>query len=391
MPTSFSRTLRAFEDKALFRPEPLLVGCMVCLVAGLGWLLGGELLVLQVSKTMRLESASRTHVVQAAVAGRVASSNVRLGARVVEGDVLLEIDGSQDRLAAAAVRGELASVREQMPLIEAQLVALEQASHSARGAADAQVASALARQDGDRTEAEFAEQLATRLQLLERAGAIEALESLRAQAQSHKSSASALASLLDTRRNRWEMARGSAERSAELAQGRRELAALRGRSSVLDAELNKLNDVLERKKLRAPCTGVVGAAAELRDGGFVAEGATVASLIPDGDLIVVAQFESATALGRIHPGLRAHVRLTSYSWLEFGGFDAVVARVGSEPLEGQLAVELRLLNSEKLPRFFQHGLEGVAEVEIEHTSPARLVLRAAGAALLPAVRPSGSR
>jgi multidrug resistance efflux pump len=391
MPNSFSRTLRAFEDRGLFRPEPVLFGCLVCLGTGLGWLLGGELLVLQVSRTMRLESASRTHVVQAAVAGRVASSSVRLGARVAKGDVLLEIDASQDRLAAAAVRGELASVREQIPLAEAQLLALEEASRSARGAAEAQVASALAKQNGERTEAQFAEQLAGRLKRLERAGAIEELESLRAQAHSYKSSASALASSLDTRRNRWEVARSGAERSAELAEGRRQLAALRGRLSVLEAELSKLNDVLERKKLRAPCSGLVGAASELRDGAFVAEGTTVASLIPDGDLIVVAQFEPAAALGRIHPGQRARVRLTSYSWLEFGGFDAVVSRVGSEPVQGQLAVELRLVKGERLPRFFQHGLDGVAEVEIEHTSPARLVLRAAGAALSPSVRPPDTR
>lgn len=383
MPTSFSRTLRAFEDRAAFRGELLLAACLVGLVCGTGWLFAGQLLVLQVSKTMRLEASSRAHTVQAAAAGRVARSSLRLGARVARGDVLLEIDASQEHLAAASFEQELDSVREQIPLVDAQVAALSAASESSRSSAEALLAAAVAKQNGERSEAEFAKEVALRLQRLERAGAIEALESLRAQAQSQKSSAGALASVLDTKRNRWDAARVAAEQTAELAARRRELAVLRGRAAVLGAELNKLKDVFERKKLRAPCAGVVGAAAELHEGGFVAEGASVASIVPDGDLIVVAQFDPAQALGRIRPGQSARVRLTSYSWLEFGSLEAVVERVGNEPVDGQLAVELRLRRGSALPQFLQHGLDGVAEVEIEHTSPARLLLRAAGASLSP--------
>lgn len=386
MPTSFSRTLRAFEDRAAFRVELLLAACLLGLACAAGWLFAGDLLVLQVSKTMRLEASSRAHAVQATAAGRVARSSLRLGARVAEGDVLLEIDASQEHLAAASFEQELSSVREQVPLVEAQVAALSAASESSRSSAQALLAAAVAKQNGERIEAEFAKEVALRLQRLERSGAIEAIESLRAQAQSQKSSAGALASVLDTKRNRWDATRVAEEQAAELAARRRELAVLHGRSAVLGAELNKLNDVFERKKMRAPCAGVVGSAAELREGSFVAEGASVASIVPDGDLIVVAQFDPAQALGRIRPGQSARVRLTSYSWLEFGSLDAVVDRVGNEPVDGQLAVELRLRRGSELPRFLQHGLDGVAEVEIEHTSPARLLLRAAGASLLPPPR-----
>jgi len=63
-----------------------------------------------------------------------------------------------------------------------------------------------------------------------------------------------------------------------------------------------------------------------------------------------------------------------------------VVSVGSEPREGRIRAELHIdsPSSTRIP--IQHGLSGVAEVEVERTSPARLVLRTVGAALAPSRR-----
>ena len=57
---------------------------------------------------------------------------------------------------------------------------------------------------------------------------------------------------------------------------------------------------------------------------------------------------------------------------------AIVSRVGSEPKDGQVRVELILQPTPGTRIPLQHGLPASAEVEVERVSPAGLVLDAAG-------------
>jgi hypothetical protein len=57
---------------------------------------------------------------------------------------------------------------------------------------------------------------------------------------------------------------------------------------------------------------------------------------------------------------------------------ATVTAVGDEPEDERIRVELRV-DQASAPRIpLQHGLKGLAEVEVERPSPAGLVLRTAG-------------
>jgi membrane fusion protein (multidrug efflux system) len=60
--------------------------------------------------------------------------------------------------------------------------------------------------------------------------------------------------------------------------------------------------------------------------------------------------------------------------------------VASEPQGGQVRVELSLGGAPAGRIPLEHGLPGVAEVEVERATPAELVLRAAGRLVAPAHR-----
>jgi hypothetical protein len=110
----------------------------------------------------------------------------------------------------------------------------------------------------------------------------------------------------------------------------------------------------------------------------VEPGARLGTIVPSGTLRAVAFYDPSTSVGRVQPGQRARVRLHGFPWTKYGSIPATVDRVGNEPKDGQIRVEL-VLKPEPGSRIpLQHGLPGTAEVEVERVSPAALVLDAAG-------------
>jgi membrane fusion protein (multidrug efflux system) len=134
---------------------------------------------------------------------------------------------------------------------------------------------------------------------------------------------------------------------------------------------------MERRTIRAPAAGHVGETANVRVGQVLAEAAHVATIVASGDLRVVAGFAPA-AFGRVRPGQRARIRLDAFPWTEYGALRATVANVATEVHDGEARIELTVdpASATRIP--MQHGLPGQVDVTVEETSPASLVLRAAG-------------
>jgi membrane fusion protein (multidrug efflux system) len=116
----------------------------------------------------------------------------------------------------------------------------------------------------------------------------------------------------------------------------------------------------------------------LRIGAVVREGDKLGVVVPPGTLKAVADFLPPAALGRIHPGQPAWLRLEGFPWTQYGAIAAMVASVAGEVRNGQVRVELAIRPDPAPPIPVQHGLPGTVEVEVDRVSPATLVLRTAG-------------
>lgn len=141
--------------------------------------------------------------------------------------------------------------------------------------------------------------------------------------------------------------------------------------------ISRLRYEIERHKVRAATGGKIGETAILRTGGVVSGGEKLAAILPEGRLLVAAQFAPA-AMGRMRAGQKARVRLAGYPWTQYGALSATVARVSSEVRDGTVRVELNLDPGQKTSIPLQHGLPGSVEVAVETVSPARLTMRLAG-------------
>jgi membrane fusion protein (multidrug efflux system) len=117
---------------------------------------------------------------------------------------------------------------------------------------------------------------------------------------------------------------------------------------------------------------VLGSVATLQAGSFVAAGAPIATIVPDGVLQVVAEF-GPSSIGRLAAGQIGKLKLDGFPWTRWGTVAAHVTRVASEVRDGTIRVELTLDPGATLP--LAHGMTGAIDIEVERVSPATLVLR----------------
>jgi len=158
----------------------------------------------------------------------------------------------------------------------------------------------------------------------------------------------------------------------------RDEATLRSKLRTLEADAREADRAVELRRVRAPVAGRLGDVVPLTPGSFVQAGDVIATLIPDGELRIVAQFPPDQALGRLRAGLWGRMRLYGFPWTQYGSIPVRVAHVAQEAREGHVRVELSIVNGNAQDIPLQHGLPGSVEVEIERTSPAQLVWQAAG-------------
>lgn len=339
------------------------------------------------SERARVEVSAAAFPVGVPAAGAVLALRVSLGRRVRAGDVLLVLDDRRETLE----RDELAARRDGLlgprTALESQAAAIEQTLDGLRREARAARAGAEARAREAEARAAWCEREAARQESLLSQGFGARGDAERARAEAHQARAAADALRRDLTRSDLDFAVQLGARSADIAAVRIELARSWSEQRTLDAAIARLDLLIARRSVRAPIDGVVGELVSVREGTILAEGARVATVVPDGALRVVAWFRPATAAGRVRAGQPVRVRLDGFAWAEWGVVEARTERVGSEDPDGLLRVECALAPRSSRRIALTHGMPGVADVEVERVSPASLVLRAAGRSIEPEREP----
>jgi membrane fusion protein (multidrug efflux system) len=380
MPLPFSRSLRALDVE----PDPLRRAPWVLLALGslwTGWLFGARVQVAATVDGARIEAARVGHRVQAPVGGYLVAVHGELGAPVAAGDILLELDAATQERDRRRKLTEQAAIRQQLEALRAEVAVLERVLASRREARRVHGEEADVRRQKEEERARLREEERGQKVTLGKAGALPMAEVEQGISEARQQRAEAEAVTIAARRIRADQLVAEAEEAEKLAALRREAAALEGRLAVMDSELAQIAQEEQRRRIRAPVAGRLGELGALTAGAFVREGDTVATIIPAGDLRIVAQFPPEDVLGRIRPGQRGRIRLAAFPWTQYGVVAGIVARVAQEVRDGRVRVELSIDGESGIP--LSHGLPGSVEIDVESASPAALVWRAAGRRLAP--------
>jgi membrane fusion protein (multidrug efflux system) len=355
----------------------------VILVAGLGgvwtgWLVTARVPVYQASEAARLE-VERVHPIDASVVGRVVATSLVLGREVKEGDVLLEVEAEREKLETSQEKARVTALTGEVDQLQREIAAEQQAIDAALRAGKAALAEAAQRQAATEAALRQAHDKVTRLNQLVQQGLVSVAETEAARADEAARGAEVAAARAGIERLTAEQTADERGRRAKLAALIREEVGLRGQHAATVSSVARFEREAERRRIRAPVSGRLGEVNPIQIGAVIRDGDRLASIIPQGQVRVVAEF-APPALGRLRQGQHARLRLDGFPWTQYGYVDAVVSSVATETRERRVRVELAV-NAEsnagsRVP--LQHGMPGVVEVEVERVAPLELLVRSLG-------------
>lgn len=388
MAIPFSRSMRSLQADDFRRSAWGLALAGALLLAWTLWFILSRVSIYEVTDAARLEADRSAHPVEAPVQGRIISHHLAMGRQVNEGNLLVELDAHALELELEEKRKQLLSLISQREALHKESGSKELSGQDQIQSGRAAVSELRAQFEEAQAAAAFAEAQAERMERLHEDGLIAraTLDEARTEAHRRRALAQSLGSSLE--REQLQRRQESTEHRAVIDRLMGELARLEGEITATSDHVERLQYEIERRHVRAPVDGWLGEIAEVQVGSFVEEGEKLATVIPSGELKIVAFFPPAAALGRIQPGQQARLRLEGFPWTQYGSVPAVVAKVASEPRQRRVRVELGLGEGISSRILLQHGLPGAVEVEVDRVSPATLVLRAAGSLLsVPLVTP----
>jgi membrane fusion protein (multidrug efflux system) len=376
----FSRFARA-QDASSRTVRSALIGGALLVVWAL-WFFLARVSLYETSRQARIEVEDAPHDVDAPVAGRLLRTNLVLDQQVSTGDVLIEMDSEAWRLERQGEQAKVLAVGPQVAALERELLSDEEALRGEDRAVVAEVSEARARQRASDAVAHLKASERAQVETLHQQRVVADVERQRTQADYERQTAESEAARAQVGRLGTEGGVRKSDRRAKIARLEAEIARLQSLRTEAASRILILDQRIELYTVRAPVSGRIGHTVSLQAGAVVAAGTRLCTIVPSGTLRAVAYFDAATAAGRVKPGQAARLRLFGFPWTKFGVLTAHVERVGTEPREGLIRVELELDSKQKSRIPVEHGLQGSAEVEVEQVAPVALVLDAAGRYLM---------
>ena len=381
MASSFHRTSQSLRlDRGMWSITAFAVAITLA-AAWLVWAFKAVVVRYEVSDSARLEVDAAAYPIESQAAGRLTASQLVLGKEVLAGDVLVELDNRSEQLALEQERVHRASLAPQLAALRAEVESDEQGNAAERAAVVVAAGGAEAQRRQAEAQAALAEEEAARANRLRSEGLISEAEARRANADAQGKRAAVESMKASVARLEPELQIRRRDRDAAAAETRGDIARLESEAEASAANTRRLEFEIEKRRIRAPITGRLSECATLRPGAYITAGQQLGIIVPGSKLQVVAEFSPQAALGKIHPGQKAIVKLEGFPWAQFGTLPASVVRVAGEIRAGKVRVELAVHAPEGSRIQLTHGLPGSVEVEVEQISPAVLLLRSAGRAV----------
>ena len=372
----FSRFARAQDASSRTFRSDLIGGPL--LLAWTLWFLFSRVSLYETSRQARIEVEAAPHDVDAPVAGRLLRTNLVLDQQVSAGDILIEMDSEAWQLERLAEENKVIAVEPQVAALERELLSDEEALRAEDRALVAEVSEARARQRASDAVAHLKASERAQVESLHKQHVVADVEQQRTQADYERQTAESQAARAQVGRLGTEGVVRKSDRRAKIARLEAEIARLQSVRTEAESRMRILDQRIELFTVRAPVSGRIGHTVSLQAGAVVVAGTRLCTIVPSGNLRAVAFFDAATAAGRVKPGQAARLRLFGFPWTKFGVLQAHVERVGIEPREGLIRIELELDIAQKSRIPVEHGLQGSAEVEVEQVAPVALLLDAAG-------------
>jgi membrane fusion protein (multidrug efflux system) len=376
MPEAFAATdWQLVRDQA--RKLALLLAIPMALaIAWIAWMLLARITVHATTDQARTEVAQAVYYVQAPVSGRVTQSYLELGRQVDPGTVLVELEGDPQRLRVQEEETHHTALQAQLEELHRQKDAEQRALVAERAASRFATEQERANLAGAQEVAQLAQEEFDKRKLLYEQGIVALMDFRHYESDLKKKKSELQSARTGVSRAGREQLVSRAEREARIEALNGDIGRIEGELATSSNTVQQLEYELGWHRILASGRGRLGEIVSIKPGAYVREGDRLATIIPDGQLRIVAYFEPRIAIGLVKPGQIGRLRLDGFPWAEYGSVTASVTSVGSEVRDGRVRVEL---DPQPHPRLvLQHGLTGTLEIQTERISPASLLLRKSG-------------
>jgi multidrug resistance efflux pump len=153
-------------------------------------------------------------------------------------------------------------------------------------------------------------------------------------------------------------------------------ARQQSRIASLQADLTAQQQHSAHKIMRAPKSAQVAEVMPLQEGQWITAGTTLATLVPEGELRVVAEFDPVDALGYLHVGQTAKIQVDNFPWLQYGALTARVLQVNQAARDGNIRVLLELTGKQHW--VLQPGMTAKVIIDVAALTPWELLLQSLG-------------
>lgn len=378
MAVKLSRTVRALHQDSPRFAHVLWMIAFVMVAIWLAWFIGGRVSVYQVSKKARIEVAAAAHTIAPLTAGKINTTWLVIGKQVKAGEILVQLDDQVERLALKEVEAKLQGLPAQIAGIQQEINSVSSAKLQGQHTLVAAKQSAQFHAEEIAVAEKFAQENAKRLHEESEIGGVARIEAMKAAAEADKLKASSLALNAEVVRVERDAMTRAEQDQAQIEKLKQHILSFEAEQRLAEVEAERLRVELRKRVLRAPIAGRVGEVLTLKTGSYVAEGQRLASIVPQGQVMIVAEFAPADVSGKLRPGQDSVMRLDGFPWAQYGMVKAKVSRVASEVHEGLIRVELTPIVDAQSQALIKHGLPGSVEVNIETLSPMWLALRSMG-------------
>ncbi len=345
------------------RSHWVLVGVLLVLAGLSAWGVRARVPVYAVAAHTPLSLDPALQVAVTPVAGQVRVTHLQVGREVQAGEVLVELDSTDQRL-------QLEEAQQHLRALEAHQTARRQegAALEAAWQATAQAAQ-MAHQEAQTRHDDAVRALQVAQEKVQRLGPLTPLADLQPQKTAVETTHRSLQQLEHAQQVQ------AAEWRTRLAQHQREVVVLEGDLAVATARLARLAYALEDTKLRASSAGRLGAVAALLPGTVVQAGTWLGVLGPQGAFLVTADIPPAVAGGRLRAGQPAWLRFPSAPERPAWTLPATVAQVAEAGPHAGVRVVLRLAPEALVQLPLQPLAVGTIVVEVAQVAPLTLVSR----------------
>lgn len=381
MGLSFSNSTRSLANDKFSHSFLVVIIALIVLGSWIAWLVMARVGVYEIADSGRIEVDTSLYPIAVPSAGKVVATYLTVGREVQAGDLLIEFEATDERLRLDETRTQAATLAPQLGALRDEVAAEEAARKEQLKASQIAIDQARSQLEEAVASVQLAEDEAARIGRLQAGGILSEVDLARAQIEVRKRRAAAESFRLQVDKLQADLRNRLSDSQVRIERLNREIASVEGQVTTTTAVSNRLAYDIEKRALRAPISGRIGEAVDLRAGAILNASDKVGVIIPHGELKAIAYFRPSSALGRIQTGQPARLRLEGFPWTQYGVIEATVTTVASEPRDGRIRVDLALARNPDSQIPFQHGLPAVVEIEVARLSPAALLLRAVGAGL----------